>query len=192
MFLDIAIGILLAVWTSVNFNVALSFWVFPAVLFILLPDVDFFIELFKRGSVGKEGIKEHRRITHYPLAYIPVVILIFLLFGKLWGLIFSLAVALHFIHDSAVFGWGVQWLWPFSKKHYIFFRKSLYSEKPGLPFKFLYIWTPEQAEAATSLCTSPRLPRGSPDSHGLDLPQERCLVDAKHSCCGSPVPVASA
>jgi len=147
MFLDIAIGILLAVWTSVNFNVALSFWVFPAVLFILLPDVDFFIELFKRGSVGKEGIKEHRRITHYPLAYIPVVILIFLLFGKLWGLIFSLAVALHFIHDSAVFGWGVQWLWPFSKKHYIFFRKSLYSEKPGLPFKFLYIWTPEQAEA---------------------------------------------
>lgn len=148
MFLDIAFGILLAVWISAYFNISLSlFAVFIAVLFVLLPDFDFLVELFKRGNVGKEGMKEHRKISHYPSVYIFVAVLIFLIFGKFWGLLFSLAAAFHFIHDSIGFGWGIQWFWPFSKNHYIFLRESLYSEKPGLPFKFLYVLTPEQAKA---------------------------------------------
>lgn len=147
MFLDIAVGILLAVWASAHFNVALSlFLVVTTIFFVLFPDLDFLIELFKHDNVGGRVIREHRRISHYPLIYIPIAAFIFLIFGKFWGLLFSLAIVLHFIHDGIGFGWGTQWFWPFSKNHYIFFRKSLYSEKPGLSFSFLYIWTPEQAE----------------------------------------------
>ena len=73
MFLDIGIGILLSIWTSCFFHSDLTFTlVFAGIAFALLPDIDFFIEFFKHGSVGGKVIREHRELTHFPIIYIPV------------------------------------------------------------------------------------------------------------------------
>ena len=43
-----------------------------------------------------------------------------------WAMFFGLAVFLHFVHDSVGIGWGIKWLWPFSRKAY-----KCFSEKDG-------------------------------------------------------------
>ena len=141
MLLDIGVGILLAIWMNWVFGVQLSFWfvVFGAVL-VLLPDVDFFIELLKHGSVGGREVREHRNITHFPIIYIPVVAVIFAVWGPAGAIFFGLAVFAHFVHDSAGIGWGIKWLWPFSRKAY-----KCFSEKDGaFSRRLLVAWTPDE------------------------------------------------
>ena len=46
MFLDIAIGISLSIGVGLYFNTALTFLlIFMGIIFVLSPDIDFFIEL---------------------------------------------------------------------------------------------------------------------------------------------------
>ncbi|MDP3015176.1 MAG: metal-dependent hydrolase [bacterium] len=127
MFLDIALGILLSIGMSLYFNIELTLLLISmGIVFVLLPDIDFFIELARHGNVGGKVIREHREVTHFPLLYIPLVVLIFFIFGKMWGVFFGLATLFHFVHDSIGLGWGIRWFWPFSKNAYKFF-----SEKNG-------------------------------------------------------------
>lgn len=141
MFLDIGIGILLSIWTSWFFHVDLIFiLVLAGIIFALLPDIDFFIELIKHGSVGGKVIREHRELTHFPIIYIFVAILVYLIFGAMWTILFSLAILAHFLHDSVGIGWGIKWFWPVSKKAYKFF-----SEKDGkLSRRLVVSWSPEE------------------------------------------------
>ncbi|MEK7128996.1 MAG: metal-dependent hydrolase [Patescibacteria group bacterium] len=127
MFLDIGIGILLSIWTSWFFYTDLTFaLIIIGIIFALLPDIDFFIEFIKHGSVGGKVIREHRELIHFPIIYIPIAILIFILYGTMWATLFSLMLCVHFLHDSIGIGWGIKWLWPFSRRSYKFF-----SEKDG-------------------------------------------------------------
>ena len=139
MFLDIGIGILLSIWTSWFFHADLTFaLVLAGVIFALLPDIDFFVELIKHGSVGGKIIREHRELTHFPIIYIPIAILIFILYGVMWVMLFSLALFAHFLHDSVGIGWGIRWFWPFSKKAY-----KLFSEKDGrFSSRLIISWSP--------------------------------------------------
>lgn len=144
MFLDIGIGILLSIFISWYFKYKLAFlFIASGIVFSLLPDIDFLIEFLRHKSVGGKVIREHREITHYPLFYIPIVILVLFLFGKMWALFFILAVFFHFLHDSIGIGWGIKWLYPFSKKSYKFF-----CEKDGrLSKRFIISWEQDELKS---------------------------------------------
>lgn len=152
MFFDVGAGILLSILISWYFKLKLTFFiVMSGITFSLLPDIDFIIEFLRHKSVGGKVIREHREITHYPLAYIPVIILALVLFGKIWALLFVLSIFFHFLHDSIGIGWGIKWLYPFSKKSYKFF-----SEKDGrFSKKFIVTWGPEELTKTVELYGDP-------------------------------------
>jgi membrane-bound metal-dependent hydrolase YbcI (DUF457 family) len=137
MFLDIGIGILVAIFISATFQVKLTILLlFISIIFSLGPDLDFIFHYFKRGDTKYDY--KHRDLIHYPLLYLPIgTFLIFLLFGKIWALTFLFTSFSHFIHDSIGIGWGIKWLYPFSRKNIAFFY--LYSKKlkKGLKKTFL-------------------------------------------------------
>ncbi len=141
MFLDIGVGIFVSIFLSHIFEISLSpELVVGGILFSLMADLDVFVELAKRGKVGGRVQGHHRELTHFPLTYLPIFILIYFLFGKVWSALFGLCVFLHFLHDSVGMGWGIKWLWPFSNKSYKFF-----SEKDGrLSANFLVSWRPQE------------------------------------------------
>lgn len=141
MLLDIGVGILLTIWTSWFFQVDLTFFlIFFGILFSLLPDADFFVEFIKHGSVGGKVIREHRELAHFPLFYVPVVFVIFFLFGGIWSVFLGLGLLAHFLHDSVGIGWGIKWLWPFSKRAY-----KLFAGKNGrVSSKLLVSWDSEE------------------------------------------------
>lgn len=107
-----------------------------------MPDIDFLYVFFKqKGNL----LHSHREILHKPLIFI-ILGLIILFFNKIIGILFILAIFWHFINDTIGIGWGIQWLWPFSKKFYKLGFINFYRapRKPRLPFKFLYIWDSEE------------------------------------------------
>ena len=109
-------------------------------LFSLAADLDVFAELAQRGRIGGRVQGHHRELTHFPLTYLPVFILIYFLFGKIWSALFGLCVFLHFLHDSVGMGWGIKWWWPFSNKAYKFF-----SEKDGsFSSNIMVSWRPQE------------------------------------------------
>ncbi|MEK7078361.1 MAG: metal-dependent hydrolase [Patescibacteria group bacterium] len=141
MFLDIGVGIFVSIFLSRIFEINLSYWfITGGILFSLLPDLDVFVELAKRGKVGGQVQGHHRELTHFPLTYLPVFILVYFIFGKIWLGLFGWCVFLHFLHDSVGMGWGIKWWWPFSNKAYKFF-----SEKDGsFSNNFMVSWRPQE------------------------------------------------
>jgi len=139
--LDIAVGIFLAMGVSRFFHQDLTRTAIAAgIAFTLLPDFDFIVEWFRHGSVGGKVIREHREISHFPLTFIPLVFIAWLVFGAFWAALFGSAILSHFLHDSAGIGWGIKWWWPFSKKAYKFF-----SEKNGsFSWRFMISWNEEE------------------------------------------------
>ena len=140
MLLDIGIGILAAIFLSSTLHIsAIGWWIGAGIVFALLPDADYLLYLVTGGS--SHSAHKHRDLLHYPFLYIPVGMVLLALFGTSWSLLFGICSLAHFIHDSIGIGWGVQWLWPISCKHFSFF----YIYKPRhktekLPRKLLYAW----------------------------------------------------
>lgn len=114
------------------------------IIFSLFVDIDF-IFFFKSRRAGKHA-HEHRSL-HYPLLYIPIGVLIFYPFGWQWALLFALCSIAHFIHDSIGIGWGIKWLYPFSKNHFAFLYQYSPKGKPRLPTKLFYSWKPEEVKS---------------------------------------------
>lgn len=144
--LDIGLGILSAIYISHTFGTPLAITVWFGILFSLLMDIDAILYVLKRGNAGL--IHNHRNILHYPLLYIPIGALLLIPFGIPWLLLFVINSLFHFIHDSIGIGWGVKWLYPFSKNSYSF----LYVYKPVakkvfLPQQILYVFKPEQIQS---------------------------------------------
>ena len=153
MFLDIGVGILIAVGVSSWFHIALSPTViFASIIFALLPDVDFWVEFFKHKSVGGTVIREHRELFHFPLVFIPLTELVWFFAGSFWATLFGLGIFAHFLHDSIpTLGWGIKWFWPFSRKSY-----KLFAGENGRWAPRLYIaWTPEELEKTAALYGDP-------------------------------------
>ncbi|OGF64609.1 hypothetical protein A2Z53_02565 [Candidatus Giovannonibacteria bacterium RIFCSPHIGHO2_02_42_15] len=137
MFLDIGVGILSSIFISWFFNLPLTFLlIIGGIVFALLMDVDFLFYVFQ----GKE-VYRHRDLFHYPLIYLPLgTVLLYFFVGISWAALFFLASLSHFLHDSIGLGFGVQWLWPFSRDRYTFFYLFQPHSRAQLPFKFIYIW----------------------------------------------------
>ncbi len=145
--LDIGVGIFISIFASGIFGTALSFKVVVlSVLSNLAPDLDVFVELTKRGKVGGSVQGHHRQLTHFPLTYAPVLLLVYYFFGWIWAFVIGANLLAHFLHDSIGMGWGIKWLWPFSKKSYKFF-----SEKDGsFSGNLITSWSPSELKAVVS------------------------------------------
>ncbi len=141
MFLDIGLGILIAIWVSHFFGVPLTTGLLGfGVFFSLIPDIDFLVELFKHGSVGGKFVREHRELLHFPILYAPLILCVYLIFGSMWALMLGFGLLGHFLHDSVGIGWGVKWLWPISKRSFKFF-----SERNGaFSRRLLVSWSPQE------------------------------------------------
>lgn len=146
--LDIGIGIFSAIIVSKLFPVDLA----PALLavgigFALMPDMDFIYTLLKNGHKNHRAISKHRDAIHYPLIYLPAGALLALLFGPAWSVLFLLASAGHFLHDSIGIGWGIPWLWPFTNNNYSFIYKYSPRYNGQNPRnKLVYAWEREKID----------------------------------------------
>jgi hypothetical protein len=91
----------------------------------LLPD---FLDL---GMKGRHVGGEHHSIpTHWPSAAILGAALVWLAL-PFWGLLIAVILLLHYVHDSAQRGTGIEWLAPWSRQRYTFFdRPKLGADRP--------------------------------------------------------------
>lgn len=144
MTLDIALGIFSAIFVSKFFSVSLdNQLVLVGVIFALLPDLDFILELIRKNIFNISYT--HRDMFHLPLIYIPLGSVIIYQFDKSLSLLFLLTSFFHFLHDSIGIGWGVEWLFPFSRKHFAFFYLYSLPER-RIPRRLVYIWTHQDLE----------------------------------------------
>ena len=113
--LDIGVGILLSLGVAEYFGIeATPLLIAFGIACTLLPDIDILtIPLF--------GKWHHRTHTHYPIAYLPLVVLAFVFLDPAYAALFTLAVYAHLIHDTFGIGWGIAWLWPFSRRKFLFY-----------------------------------------------------------------------
>lgn len=120
MFLDIALGMIAAVGVSMGFGMEpeLAFIALGAV-FALLPDVDFWVMLARRGlKRDKRFDHEHRILLHKPLIFIGIgAIIIYFATSPPVTLLFVVGALIHFLHDSTGAGWGIRWFHPFSHQY---------------------------------------------------------------------------
>lgn len=145
--LDIGVGILVSILASYVFGADLSFKLAAlSSLSNLIPDLDVFVELAKRGRIGGRVQGHHRKLTHFPITYIPISVLTYYFFGELWAFVISINLLAHFLHDSVCMGWGIKWFWPFSKRSYKFF-----SEKDGsFSANLITSWSPSELKSVVA------------------------------------------
>lgn len=111
----------------------------------IIPDFDIIYSYFKFKSLRYQKGTSHRNwISHSPICYLIIGILIFFIFNfsfySFLGLAFIFGSFSHFIADSVQY--GVMWLYPFSKKRYSLITPKkdsfLFYEKTNSFFK--YYW----------------------------------------------------
>lgn len=141
---DIGIGILLGLWLGPQDSALANAGI--GVLFVLLPDLDLLIYYFLRwtrlfGLYKK--LRDHRELFHYPLIYILVGILILYIVSPSLIPLFIAASLAQFMHDSFGIGWGIPWLYPFSKRYFKFlYQYDLHRAKR--PQKIVWAWTKQE------------------------------------------------
>lgn len=146
MFLDIKLGLLWAFLVGLFFEQELTpLWISAGVVFALIPDIDFWIEYLKRGTVGGKVIGAHRTFLHNPIPYIPATLFVGTFLGPAWMTLFALGVFGHFAHDLSGMGYGIRLFWPFSDRWY-----KLFSNKDGeIRYRFNHFivsWSPEEMQ----------------------------------------------
>jgi hypothetical protein len=86
------------------------------------PDLDMFVEFWKLKSFTQPNEKANHRlnITHKPIFWLAIGLTVFFVSNDpLWkavGLLLWLGPWSHFVLDSLQY--GIQWLWPMSKRFY--------------------------------------------------------------------------
>ena len=116
--LDIGVGILLSLGVAELFGVeATPLLIVFGIACALLPDIDIL-------TIPLLGKWHHRTHTHFPLVYIPFVILAFIFIDPVYATLFTLGVYAHLVHDTFGIGYGIAWLWPFSKRKFLFFAPT--------------------------------------------------------------------
>jgi len=136
MFLDVGIGLLLAIvigWLT-NTNHKLWLLIFGAVS-ALAPDVDLIVYLIKHKGKLDQLAYEHRELLHKPLAFSCGVFFLMWWFDLSylsyktpllpWAIVWFWATFSHFVHDTFEGGWGIQWWWPLEDKYYLLTKQRL-------------------------------------------------------------------
>ncbi len=131
--LDIGMGILLALGVSELYGMPLTlFMVVFGIASALLPDIDIVTAAFGRWR--------HREVTHYPILYVPLFVLVFIFLPHEFALLFTLGVLAHFVHDTIGTGWGISWLWPFTPRRFLLFPDGERRRTMGT----IATWLPEE------------------------------------------------
>lgn len=116
MFLDIAFGLALGKYFSINYFQNDPAIIALGVVFALLPDLDFIAEYFY-NKYKKEFLKKfiHRGIIHTPALYIFIATFFALLnFNQQIIHMFLIGTLYHLFHDLFVLGRGVMIFYPLS------------------------------------------------------------------------------
>lgn len=137
--LDIGLGIIGAALFSLYSGIKLDYFLLLiGIFFALSPDMDFIFYLAS-GKKADRFSHKHRSLFHYPLLFIPIGFLVLAKFSLPYAFLFTTLSLAHFVHDSIGTGWGLEWLYPFSKKYYKFF-----SDETGRAAWKIQKWTPEE------------------------------------------------
>jgi len=116
--LDVGVGILLSIIVAHFSGVELSV---PFVLFgvgsALLPDIDILPFLWRTAY-------DHRSVLHAPSIYVPLALVVYMLLGPVFAILFILAVLAHLVHDTFGLGWGIRWAWPLSNRRFLLFPEK--------------------------------------------------------------------
>ncbi len=139
--LDIGLGLLLGILLNDLTTVPYGLCLCLGIIASLLPDLDF---MWKYLQAKRVPDTSHRDGLHYPLLVVPIVSVAGWLIKPEIGLIFGLGTLLHFIHDSVGIGFGVKWLYPFSKNSYQFFYHVGLPANKNMPRKMLQSWNDEE------------------------------------------------
>lgn len=100
-----------------------KFWVIGLIASVI-PDMDEFAVFYKvKRFTGDSKVVHRKFISHAPLLHLAVGAAVFLISNiigsqdwQLYSILYVVGTWTHFIFDS--FGYGILWLWPFSKKIY--------------------------------------------------------------------------
>ena len=140
MLLDIGLGLAAAIIAAYAGDMPLTnSLAWAGMFYALLPDLDALWYLLRKKNLAK-GSYEHRDALHFPLLYIPIGTAVMYAIYPEHALLFALGGLFHFIHDSIGIGWGVEWLFPFSRKHFSFFYIYRPKRAERLPWQWAYAW----------------------------------------------------
>lgn len=115
--LDVAVSIffthtILSLW----YEYKLEWWhyLFIAPLIGLFPDLD---TLWQYARERKVDDRHHQSFTHRPILMITPPLVAWPLFSWEWGLVITLGLFGHYLHDSTGY-FGIGWFWPISGDHF--------------------------------------------------------------------------
>ncbi|MGB0757321.1 MAG: metal-dependent hydrolase [Patescibacteria group bacterium] len=118
------LALLIAMLIGHSFTLGEVFVILTASVF---PDVDFLFGMWSEFKHPEKKESHHAYITHAPLVYVPIIIVLMVIEMKL-GLLVMYGLLTHFIMDSLVAPDGIRWLYPFKDKFYLWTKitKDLY------------------------------------------------------------------
>ncbi len=111
------------------------------VLLSILPDFDSSLAyLLGKWRPGKGRLDHHAYFTHTPILYVMLSIMVWIVVGKEWAVVFLVVTITHLLLDSWATDDGIMWLWPISRKRYSLFPHNLHeSGLFGLRYYLRYI-----------------------------------------------------
>jgi hypothetical protein len=95
----------------------------------LLPDVDGLVPMMvRRERLGRQKVKHHQYLTHTPLFYLVVTLLLSLVVRPEAAISFGVLVFAHLVLDSWATDDGIMWLWPLSRRQFSLFPHDLHGD----------------------------------------------------------------
>lgn len=144
--LDVGVGLILGVLLSQASTLPYSWCLLIGVIAALLPDIDY---VWSFIHPKRKTDTTHRDLLHYPLLFIPAVGLLGLLMSRQISVILMAGAFAHFVHDSFGVGFGLKWLFPLTRKSYMFLFQASTPRNKTMPKKLLYAW--DDKERATMI-----------------------------------------
>jgi len=93
----------------------------------LLPDLDGLVGMMvRRERPMQRKVQHHRCVTHTPLFYLVLTLLLSLVAPPETSILFGVLTFAHLVLDSWATDDGIMWLWPIRRKQYALFPRDLH------------------------------------------------------------------
>lgn len=124
------LAVLVGAFFHYNFS---SFQILVIMLFAWLPDLDYPLAMYLNKKYPGRHIGHHQFITHAPLFYLPFLLVIAYFDWRI-ALLALYGLLTHFVMDSLIAPDGIRWLYPFSKKYYLWtgYTKGIFETEAWL------------------------------------------------------------
>lgn len=113
---------------KIIFKAEISAATLVVVVFLsILPDLDSIPAfLFRKWRPGSKKLDHHDYVTHTPIFYIFLSMIVWIGIGKELGILFLLLTLAHLMLDSYGTDDGIMWLWPINKQKFSVFPSNLH------------------------------------------------------------------